>query len=111
MSTLMSRDMNITRPTSKVMAPPGGKSSFSLGGDPAPVKVAAPVMVAPVAPSPVAIENVPVPAAVPVAAPGPVVHRAAQSSMGGLLSQDSTTARPAVRVRQAPGGTSSFVLG
>lgn len=100
--------MNITRPTSKVMAPPGGKSSFSLGGDsPAPVKVA----VVP-APASVAIENVPVPvpAAAPVAAPAPVVHRAAQSSMGGLLSQEPTQ-RPAVRVRQAPGGTSSFVLG
>ncbi|KAJ1431816.1 hypothetical protein B484DRAFT_448188 [Ochromonadaceae sp. CCMP2298] len=40
MSTKMSTDMNITRPTSRVIRPPGGGSSFSISGgydaDPAP---------------------------------------------------------------------------
>lgn len=38
MSTLMSKDLNIVRPSTRLHAPPGGKSSISFGSDEAPVK-------------------------------------------------------------------------
>jgi hypothetical protein len=97
----MSRDLNITRPTTKLHAPPGGKSSFSIGGDYEPVKaktVTAPVVAAP-APVPAAVsENV------PVSAPAPVQR-------GSHMQSEAPVQRAAVRVRQAPGGTSSIVIG
>lgn len=31
MSTLMSTDMNVTRPTSRVSKPPGGKTTYTIG--------------------------------------------------------------------------------
>lgn len=36
MSTKMSNDLNITRPSSRVIRPPGGGSSISFGSDPSP---------------------------------------------------------------------------
>ena len=103
MSTLMSRDLNIERSSTRLHAPPGGKSSWSIGGDynDEPVKPKAAVVAAP------ALAPVAVPAPVAVE---PVVHRASQSSMAGLISQDQQP-RAAVRVRQAPGGASSIVIG
>jgi hypothetical protein len=102
MSTLMSRDLNIERSSTRLHAPPGGKSSFSIAGDYEPVKpkVAAPASVAAAPVEPVVA---------PVAEP--VFHRAAQSSMAGLISQEQGQPRAAVRVRQAPGGASSIVIG
>ena len=100
----MSRDLNITRPTTKLHAPPGGKSSFSIGGDYEPIKakptpVATPAVVAAPAPVPAAVsENV------PVAAPAPVQR-------GSLMQSEAPVQRAAVRVRQAPGGASSIVIG
>jgi hypothetical protein len=90
----MSRDLNIERSSTRLHAPPGGKSSWSIGGDynDEPVKPKAAVVAAPVA-----VE--------------PVVHRASQSSMAGLISQQEQQPRAAVRVRQAPGGASSIVIG
>jgi hypothetical protein len=96
----MSRDLNIERSSTRLHAPPGGKSSWSIGGDYS---------------EPVKPKAVPAPAPAPVAAPAPaavepVVHRASQSSMAGIISQDQQP-RAAVRVRQAPGGASSIVIG
>ena len=98
----MSRDLNIERSSTRLHAPPGGKSSFSIGGDYEPVKkpvAAAPAPVAAAAPA-------------PVAAPAPAQPRAEQSSMGSILAQENAPVqRTAVRVRQAPGGASSIVIG
>lgn len=76
----MSRDLNIERSSTKLHAPPGGKSSFSIGGGyeadvvKGPSKKAAPVVEAP-APAPVA-RNTP--------SKGPA------NSMDSLISQEST---------------------
>jgi len=110
----MSRDLNIERSSTRLHAPPGGKSSFSIGGYPdEPVKK--PVAAAPAAAPAAVAAPVAAAAAAPVtaaAAPAPVSHRAEQSSMGSLLAQDAAPAqRTAVRVRQAPGGASSIVIG
>ena len=100
----MSRDLNIERSSTRLHAPPGGKSSFSIGGDYEPVKKP----VAAAAPAPVAAA-----APAPVAAPAPAQQpRAEQSSMGSILAQENAPVqRTAVRVRQAPGGASSIVIG
>lgn len=62
MSTLMSTDMNLKRPSTRVSVPPGGASTINLGGSGydkqvAKVEVAPPVPVA--APAPVTVEPVP----------------------------------------------------
>eukprot|EP01033_Poteriospumella_lacustris_P008612 gene8612-6203_t len=91
MSTKMSTDMNITRPTSRVLRPPGGGSSNIFGTNepaPAPSRPAAQRAVEPTpAPvsKPVPVASAPQPVAEPVRAP---------------------TGR-----RQPPGGQSSIVFG
>lgn len=57
MSTLMSVDMNIERSSTRLHAPPGGKSSFSLGHD-EPVTAPRKPAVENTKPVPVATNNV-----------------------------------------------------
>lgn len=88
----MSTDMNITRPTSRVLRPPGGGSSNIFGTD-EPAAAPAPRAARP-APAPVPVSE-PVrraPAPAPVAAPAPA------PAAGGNR-------------RQPPGGQSSIVFG
>lgn len=42
MSTLLSTDMNLTRPSTRLHAPPGGQSSISFGDSTVPAPSAAP---------------------------------------------------------------------
>lgn len=97
----MSRDLNIERSSTRLHAPPGGKSSFSIGGDYEPVKAVPVKVVAPV----------PAVASAPVVAPAQSPYKAQQSTMGSIIGQEAPTQRNSVRVRQAPGGASSIVIG
>jgi len=129
----MSTDMNIDRSSSRVLAPPGGKTSISFGGD-EPVKVAAPKNnhfqaptngrenVAPQQAAPVANkraygnsssicfgdDNTPayVRPSTKQAAPAPTGFQSQQTNGNFQQQQQSNH-----RVRQAPGGSSSFTLG
>eukprot|EP01038_Epipyxis_sp_PR26KG_P004279 gene4279-6062_t len=94
MSTLMSKDLNITRPSTKLHAPPGGKSSFSLGGD-EPVKVAT----KPTATIITQQENI---------NRNPVKQVAPPPAS---VADNGNAAKSSIRVRQAPGGQSSIVIG
>ena len=171
MSTLMSRDLNIERSSTRLHAPPGGKSSISFGSDepakkptvtPAVVENVVPVATAPVVPDAAPETEVlsvfsapatasPMKASAPVSsmssiisqevtaavvAPvtarrghpsdssifnnqneAPVVPVTARrghpndSSMKGIINQDEGVAAPLRRVRQAPGGNSSIIIG
>lgn len=134
MSTLMSTDMNIDRPTSRVLAAPGGKSSISFGSD-SPVKQAVPKKTdfqvptgrentapqqkqeAPVnrrgynGASSISFGDDVTPAFVrptaKEAAPAPTGFQSTQNN-GNFQQQQQQFGG---RVRQAPGGRSSFTLG
>ncbi len=87
----MSTDLNISRPTSRVLRPPGGGSSNIFGND------------EPVAPKPVARNPAPAPAPVPAAA---APQRAAPAPQ-----QAAPQPAPVSSRRQPPGGQSSIVFG
>ena len=125
MSTLMSRDLNIERSSTRLHAPPGGKSSISFGSD-EPVKkpaVVVPVVTAPVvtetAPvvtetAPVVTETAPVTEvlsvfSVPVTA-SPMKATAPVSSMSSIISQEVTApvVAPVTARRGHPSDSSIF---
>lgn len=83
----MSTDLNISRPTSRVLRPPGGGSSNIFGND------------EPVAPKPVARNPAPVPVATAPQRAAPVQQQAAPQPA------------PVSGRRQPPGGQSSIVFG
>ncbi len=90
MSTKMSTDLNISRPTSRVLRPPGGGSSNIFGTD---EPVAAPARTNP------SQAQVNQPPSKPVSLPAqPVVQQAAPQPNTG-------------RGRRPPGGESSIVFG
>lgn len=111
MSTLTSRDMNVERSTTRLHAPPGGKSSFSLSHDEGPGAAAAAVVKKTVvAPTPVV--------SAPVATPTPgqqenVVPVQKFNSSGNMAGVFGEVEKPAARrnVRAPPGGHSTFTLG
>ena len=127
--------MNIERSSTRLHAPPGGKSSFSIGmgydeQQAAPVKrQPAPVQQAPTpervvrATAPVSTNNIFGAENVPSRAPPAreqnniLADDASKPAAGvrpAVASMDNIgteSGRPSVRVRQVPGGTSSIVIG
>jgi len=92
MSTLTSRDLCVERSTTRLHAPPGGKSSFSLTHD---ESVAKPITTTPVKETGVDQEQ-----------------WTAKSALSPDNSDgDHCPASKRVRVMQPPGGFSSFTLG
>ena len=111
MSTLMSRDLNIERSSTRLHAPPGGKSSISFGSD-EPVKK--PAVVVPVVAAPVVTETAPVTEvlsvfSVPVTA-SPMKATAPVSSMSSIISQEVTApvVAPVTARRGHPSDSSIF---
>lgn len=98
MSTLMSRDLNLTRPSTLVHAPPGGRSSICFGSEPA-----APVNRAPQQ------QSIPKENNFGNANYDYKSRNNNSSAMKDTITQDFQ-AQPARRVRQAPGGNSTFSL-
>ena len=125
MSTLMSRDLNIERSSTRLHAPPGGKSSISFGSDEPFKKPAvvvpvvtetAPVVTAPVVTetAPVVTETAPVTEllsvfSVPVTA-SPMKATAPVSSMSSIISQEVTApvVAPVTARRGHPSDSSIF---
>lgn len=93
---MTSKDFCLSRPTTRVHAAPGGRSQISFGDYEAPKQVEKENVVAPVAKK---VEEI---APKVGAAPAPVAAAPA------VAPQSQHTS---VRVRQAPGGASSFSLG
>mmetsp|Transcript_15987 Transcript_15987/g.22032 ORF Transcript_15987/g.22032 Transcript_15987/m.22032 type:complete len:94 (+) Transcript_15987:64-345(+) len=93
MSTLMSKDLNIVRPSTRLHAPPGGKSSISFGDD---VRND----VKPLKTNTILLNS----------APSAAAYAAAPEKS---FQKEVTNAAPTTfrRVRQAPGGSSSLVIG
>ncbi len=126
----MSRDLNIERSSTRLHAPPGGKSSISFGSD-EPVKkpaVVVPVVTAPVVTAPVVAETAPVVTetapvvtetapvtevlsvfSVPVTA-SPMKATAPVSSMSSIISQEVTApvVAPVTARRGHPSDSSIF---
>ena len=102
MSTLTSVDMNIERSSTRRHAPPGGKSSFSLSYD-------EPVAAAPKKQQQSSFSlNYDEPVA---AAPKRQQPVAADIPKENQSFKAPTDQAPFRKVRQAPGGTSSLVIG
>ena len=101
----MSRDLNLTRPSSRVLAQPGGNSSFSLGGyDEAPVEKRVQ--------QPQQQQQIQQPATFEVKENAVPVQSVPAAVVKPVENEFSVTgAKQSTRVRQAPGGTSSIVFG
>jgi hypothetical protein len=115
MSTLMSVDMNIERSSTRLHAPPGGKTSISFGDyntadnyttkptrKTSPVKSSMSDLLSPRDDKKEEDEEEIV---------AKVIKPSNSSQMADVMNSENTAPRTAVRVRYAPGGASTLVLG